>query len=131
MSPLQFSHSRHFSGNRFVELFEVFWSDGLPDHYRYFLDPLSSLHLNLQLQRDSSNHRKFGDINEALQISKQSTQTASVYLSAFRRHLINSEKISSEDCVEMAKAKLYYFIQSLITFELIERVGVCVDCLPI
>ena len=52
--------------------------DGLTDHSHHFRDPLSSLHLDLKLQRDSMNPRKIGDINEALQICKQSTQTASI-----------------------------------------------------
>lgn len=87
-------------------------ADGLPDHSRHFLDPFSTLYLDLKLQRDSSNHRKIGDINEALRICKQSMQTVSVYLIAFRSNLMNSEMILFEDCVEMAKAKLKYFIQS-------------------
>ena len=99
-------------GEPFVELIGVFWSDGLPDHSCYFLDPFSSLHLDLKLQRDSSNHRKIGDINEALRICKRSTQSASVYLTAFRRNSMNSGMISFEDFVEMANAKLNYFIQS-------------------
>ena len=57
-------------------------------------------------------HRKIGDINEALQICKQSTQIASVYLNAFRSNSIKSKMISFENYVEMAKAKLKYFIQS-------------------
>ena len=77
--------------------FQDIWGDGLTDHSRHFLDPLSSLHLDLKHQRYSSNHQKIGDINEALQICEQSTQTASVYLNAFRNDLINSEIISFED----------------------------------
>ena len=95
-----------------MELFEVLLGNGLPDHFCYFLDPFSSLYLDLKIQRDSSNHRKIGDINEALRICRQSTQTAFVYLNAFRSDLINSKMISFEDCVKMAKAKLNYFIQS-------------------
>ena len=99
-------------GEPFVELIKVSWGDGLPDHSFYFLDPFSSLHLDLKLQRDSSNHRKIGDINEALRICKRSTPSASVYLTALRSNLIISEMISFEDCEEMANAKLNYFIQS-------------------
>ena len=88
------------------------WGDSLPDCPHNFFDPSSLLHLNLKLQKDSSNHRKIGNINEALQICKQSTQTASVYLNAFRSNSLNSERISLEDCLEMAKAKWSNFIQS-------------------
>ena len=35
------------------------------------------LHLDSRLSKESSNHQKIGDINEALQIFKQPTQTAS------------------------------------------------------
>ena len=42
-----------------------------------FSFPLLSLHLDLQLTKDSSNHRKISDIIEALQICKQAAQTAS------------------------------------------------------
>ena len=55
------------------------------------------------------NQRKIGDINKALRICKQSAQTASGYLDAFRNDLTNSKKISFEDCMEMAKAKLNFF----------------------
>ena len=55
--------------------------------------------------------KRNGDINEATLICKQSTQTVSVYLNAFGRNLMNSEMISFEDGVQMAKAKLNYFIQ--------------------
>ena len=64
------------------------------------------------LLKDTTNHQKIGDINEALRICKQSTQTAFVYLDAFRSDLTNNEMISFEDYVEMAKVKLNYFIQS-------------------
>ena len=37
VSPLWLNHSRHSSGKHFVELFEVLWSDGTPDHLRHFL----------------------------------------------------------------------------------------------
>ena len=123
--PLWLNHGSHLSGWRFVELFEVFWGGSLPDDSCYILDFFSSLHEDLMLKRDSSNHRKIGDINEALRICKQSTQTACIYLNAFRSNLINSEMISFEDCVEMAKVKLNNFIQSQITFERIklERCG--------
>ena len=63
------------------------WGDSLPDCLHHFFDPSSLLHLDLKLQKDSSNHKKIGNINEALQIYKQSTQTASVYLNAFRSNL--------------------------------------------
>ena len=43
--------------------------------------------------------RKIGDINEALRICEQSTQTASVYLNAFRNDLIDSEMISFKDFI--------------------------------
>ena len=43
------------------------------------------------------NHRKIGDINEALRICEQSMQTASVYLNAFNNDFMNSEMISFED----------------------------------
>ena len=55
-----------------MELLRVLWSDGAPDHFRHF----HLLRLDLKLQIDSPNHGKIGDINEALQIYKQSTQTA-------------------------------------------------------
>ena len=86
-----------FDSEAICRAFRDIWGDGLTNHSRHFLDPLSSLHLDLKLQRDSSIHRKIGDINRALQICKQSTQTASVYLNAFRNDLINSEMISFED----------------------------------
>ena len=70
------------------EAFEVFWGHDHPDHSHHFLDPFSLLHLDLKLQRDSTSHRKIGDINEALQICKQSTQIASIYINAFRRNSI-------------------------------------------
>ena len=73
------------------------WGDSLPDCPHHFFDPSSLLHLDLKLQKDSSNHRKIGNINEALQICKQSTQTASVYLNAFRNDSIDSEMLSFED----------------------------------
>ena len=57
-------------------------------------------------------YRKIGDINEALQICKQSLQIASVYVNVFRSNSITSEMLSFEDCEEMAKAKLKHFIQS-------------------
>ena len=122
MSPLWLNRGQQLSGNRFVELFEVFWGDGLPVHSHYSFDPFSSLHLDLKLYRDSTNQWKIGDSrsNEALQICKQSTQTASIYLNAFRSDSKKSKMISSEDCVMMAKAKLKCFIQSWITFERIE-----------
>ena len=78
VSPLWLSHSRQSSGKPFVELLEVLWSDGTPDHSCQFLDSFPLLRLDLQFQIDSTNHRKIGDINEAHQICKQSTQTASI-----------------------------------------------------
>ena len=117
VSPLWLNHGRQLSGTRFLELFEVFWGDGPPHHSRHFLDSFLSLRLDLKLWRDSSNHRKIGDINEAPLICKHSTQTVSVYLNAFGSNLMNSKMISFEDCVQMAKAKLNYFIQGWITFE--------------
>ena len=94
ISPFWLNHGHCLLGKWLVELFEVFWGDGLPDHFHHFLDPFSLLHLDLKIQRDSSNHGKIGDINEALRICKQSAQTAAVYLNAFRNDLINSEMIS-------------------------------------
>ena len=48
----------HLSGKCFEALFEVSWGDGLPDHSRHFFDPLSLLHLDLQLkkQKRKKNH---------------------------------------------------------------------------
>ena len=81
------------------------------------------LHLDSQLSKESSNHQKIGDINEALQICKQPMQTASVQLNAFRSNQKKSEKISAEDCVEMAKVKLKYFSQNQIAPKRIELEG--------
>ena len=78
VSPLWLNHCRHLSGKLFVELLEALWSDGAPDHSCHFLDSFPLLHLDLKPQIDSTNHRKIGDINEALWICKQSRQTASV-----------------------------------------------------
>ena len=78
LSPLWLNHSRHSSGKPFVELLEVLWSDGAPDHFCHFLDSFPLLRLDLKPQIDSTNHRKIGNINETLRICKQSTQTASV-----------------------------------------------------
>ena len=85
-------------------------SEGFPDLSCDFLLSILLLHLDSQLVKESSNHRKIGDINEALRICKQATQIASVQLKAFRSNQKKSEMISSEDCGEMAKVKLKYFI---------------------
>ena len=69
----------------------------------HFLDPFSLLHLDLKHLRDSISHK-------VLQICKQSTQIASIYLNAFRSNSIESEMISFEDCAKMAVAKLKDFI---------------------
>ena len=55
VSPIRLNYSRPLSGKCFEALFEVFWGDGLPDHSRHFFDPLSSLHLDVWLQKDSTN----------------------------------------------------------------------------
>ena len=49
-------------------------------------------------------------IKSTASTSLDSTQTASVFLSAFKSDSINSKMISFEDCVEMIKAKLNIFI---------------------
>ena len=54
------------------------WGEGFPDLSCDFLLSILSLDLDTQLSKESSNHRKIGDINEALRICKQATQTASV-----------------------------------------------------
>ena len=96
---------------RFVEQFELLGSEGFAYLSRNFLLSILSLHLDSQFSKESLNRRKIGDINEAPLICKHSTQTVSVYLNAFGSNLMNSKMISFEDCVQMAKAKLNYFIQ--------------------
>ena len=50
----------------------------------------------IQLPKDSSNHRKIGDLNEALRICKQAAHTASVQLNTFTSNKEKSEVISKE-----------------------------------
>ena len=95
---------------RFVEQFELLRSEGFADLSRNFLLSILSLHLDSQFSKESLNHRKIGDVNEALRICKQATQIASFQFKAFRSYQKKSEMISSEDCGEMAKVKLKYFI---------------------
>ena len=95
---------------RFVEQFELLGSEGCAYLSRNFLLSILSLHFDSQFSKESLNRRKIGDINEALQICKQAPQIASVQLKAFRSNQKKSEMISSEDCGEMAKVKLKYFI---------------------
>ena len=117
MSSLWLNQSRHLFQKRFVEQFELLGSEGFAYLSRNFLLSILSLHLDSQFSKESLNRRKIGDINEAPLICKHSTQTVSVYLNAFGSNLMNSKMISFEDCVQMAKAKLNYFIQGWITFE--------------
>ena len=49
----------------------------MPNLTSEFFLSILFLHLDSQLSKESSNHQKIGDINEALQIFKQPTQTAS------------------------------------------------------
>ena len=97
---------------RFVEQFELLGSEGFAYLSRNFLLSILSLHLDSQFSKESLNHRKIGDINEALRICKQAPQIASVQLKAFRSNQKKSEMISSEDCGEIAKVKLKYFNES-------------------
>ena len=97
---------------RFVEQFELLRSEAFADLSRNFLLPILSLHLDSQFSKELLNHRKIGDINEALQICKQATQIAYFQLKVFRSYQKKSEMISSEDCGKMAKVKLKYFNQS-------------------
>ena len=103
------NHSRHSSGKPFVELLEVLWSDGALDHSCHFLDSFTLLHLNLKPQIDFTNYKKIGDINEALLICKQSTQTASVYLNAFRSNSKKFKIKSGKSEIEIFHSKLNNF----------------------
>ena len=77
-----------------------------------FFVSLLLLVLHFWPSKDISNHRKIGDKNEALQICKLSTQTASVRLNELRKNLKNNKMILCEIYVEMAETKLKYFNQN-------------------
>ena len=77
VSSLWLDQGRNLLQKGFLELLDVFWSDRSRDLSHNF-SHLFLRYIYTHIPKDSSNYRKIGDWNKALQICKQSTQKASV-----------------------------------------------------